>query len=191
MGGRPFNFIQIVFHSVIRNERALFPALVPMNIRRRIQKFASMETPTGLSWIVDVEEAARGRPFFCRYGWMDFMEHHSVRHGYIILFRYAGGSKFWVRIFDRDGTEIVYPSATILTEVQNNGIVYTSIKIKSTIVECGVSDHSVSFFRKELSESTVSGRQPVALPASLLKDNKLMLNNKQTSVEWVVLEARA
>ncbi|KAM7262143.1 hypothetical protein ACFE04_021220 [Oxalis oulophora] len=109
------------------------------------------------------------------------MEHHSVRHGYTILFRYAGGSKFRVRIFDRDGTKIVYPSATILTEFQNNGIVCASAKIKSTIVECGVSDHGVPFFRKELSESAVSGRQPVALPASLLKDNKLMLNNTYKS----------
>ncbi|KAM7265717.1 hypothetical protein ACFE04_003400 [Oxalis oulophora] len=147
MGGRPFNFIQIVFHSVLRNERA----------------------------------AARGRLFFYGYGWMDFMEHHSVRHGYTLHFRYAGGSKFRVRIFDRDCTEIVYPSAPILTEVQNNGIVCASAKIKSTIVECCVFDHGVPFFKKELSESAVSGRQPVALPASLLKDNKIMLNNKYKS----------
>ncbi|KAM7265214.1 hypothetical protein ACFE04_002897 [Oxalis oulophora] len=156
MGGRPFNFIQIVFHMVLRNERAFFPALVPRNIRRRIEKIASLETPTALSWIVDVGEVASSKLFFCGYTWIDFMEHHSVRHGYTLLFRYAGGSKFRVRIFDRDGMEIVYPSAPILTEVQNNGI-------------------------KELSESTVSGRQLVALLASLLKDNKFMFNNKYKS----------
>ncbi|KAM7264291.1 hypothetical protein ACFE04_001974 [Oxalis oulophora] len=148
MGGRPFNLIQIVFHSVLRNERALFPALVPRNIRRRLQKIASLETPTALSWIVDVGEAAGGRLFFCGYGWKDFMEHHSVGHGCTLLFRYVGGSMF---------------------------------RIKSTIVECGVSHHGVPFFKKELSESAVSGRQPVALPASLLKDNKFMLNNKYKS----------
>ncbi|KAM7266110.1 hypothetical protein ACFE04_019494 [Oxalis oulophora] len=181
MGCRRFNFIRIVLHSVIRNEFVLFSAFVPKNIRMRIQKSASLETPTGLSWIVEVGEAATGRPFFFGYGWMDFMEHHFDRYGNTILFRYAGGSKFLVGIFDRKGTEIVYPSAAILTEVQNNGIVRASAKIKSTIMECGVSDHGVAFFRKELSESAVSGRQLVAIPASLLKDNKLILNNKYKS----------
>ncbi|KAM7262122.1 hypothetical protein ACFE04_021199 [Oxalis oulophora] len=142
MGGRPLNFIQIMFHSVLCNQRVLFPTLILRNIRRRLHKIASLETPTGLSWIAEVGAAGSGRRFFCEYGWMDFMEHHSVGHGCPLLFR---------------------------------------LDQRSWNVECGVSEHGVPFFKKELSKSGVSGKQSVALPASFLKDNNLLLNNKYKS----------
>ncbi|KAM7260606.1 hypothetical protein ACFE04_011279 [Oxalis oulophora] len=179
MARRSFNFIQVMFLNVLQMHRALFPHVVPRTIRNILHNFASLETPTGLSWIVEVGATAGGKLKFCGYGWMDFMEHHSVGHRFSLLFRYAGGCKFLVKIFNSNGGEIVYPSAPVKTTVvQNNGIDSASTKIRSTIIESGVSRHGVPFFKKQLTESTVTRRQPVALSASFLKDNNLLLNKK-------------
>ncbi|KAM7250613.1 hypothetical protein ACFE04_022496 [Oxalis oulophora] len=182
MAPHHFNFIHVLFYTFLDMHRALFPPLVPRRIRKIVHNYASLETPTGLSWIVGVVAAAGGRLKFCGVGWMDFMEHHSVRPGWSLLFTYAGGSKFRVKIFKSNGGEIVYPSFPVkMIVVQNNGIVCSSTKTRSTIIECGVSDHGVAFFNKHLTESAVTGKQPIAFPTSFLRENKLLLNKKYKS----------
>ncbi|KAM7277788.1 hypothetical protein ACFE04_004922 [Oxalis oulophora] len=149
MARRSFNFIQVVFLTVLQMHRALFPPMVPRIISNKLHNYASLETPTGLSWMVEVGVTAGGRLKFCGYGWKDFMEHHSVGHRFSLLFRYAGGCKFLVRIFNSNGGEIVNPSAPVQTTVvQNNGIDSASTKIRSTIIESGVSGHGMPFFKK-------------------------------------------
>ncbi|KAM7261549.1 hypothetical protein ACFE04_020626 [Oxalis oulophora] len=109
--------------------------------------------------IVEVGVTAGGRLKFCGYGWMDFMEHHSIGHRFSLLFRYAGGCKFLVKIFNSNGGEIIYPSAPVKTTVvQNNGIYSALLRLdqRSSKVVC----------------------LDMAFPASFLKDNKLLLNKK-------------
>ncbi|KAM7273142.1 hypothetical protein ACFE04_027806 [Oxalis oulophora] len=191
MGRRHFNFIHVLFYTFLDMHRALFPPRVPRRIRNRVHNYASLETPTGLSWVVEVATAAGGRLKFCGYGWMDFVEHHSVRQGWSLMFTYAGGSKFRVKIFKSNGAEIFYPSALVkMNVVQNNGIASSSSKTRSTIIECGMSNHGVAYFNKHLTESAVTGKQPVAFPASFLRDNKLLLNkNYKTCIVHIPVGA--
>ncbi|KAM7261688.1 hypothetical protein ACFE04_020765 [Oxalis oulophora] len=159
--------------------RGLFPPVVPGIMRNKLGNYASLETPTGLSWMVEVGVTIGGRFNFCGYGWKDFMEHNSVGHRFSLHFKYVGGYKFLVRIFNRCGGEIVYPSVLVQTTVvPNNGIDSASTKIRTTIIESGVSGHGVPFFKKQLTESAVTGSQPVTISASFVKDNKLLLNKK-------------
>ncbi|KAM7252294.1 hypothetical protein ACFE04_024177 [Oxalis oulophora] len=160
MGRRHFNFIHVLFYTFLDMHRALFPPRVPRRIRNRVHNYASLETPTGLSWVVEVASA-------------------------------AGGSKFRVKIFKSNGAEIFYPSAPVkMNVVQNNGIASSSSKTRSTIIECGMSDHGVAYFNKHLTESAVTGKQPVAFPASFLRDNKLLLNkNYKTCIVHIPVGA--
>ncbi|XP_056175461.1 B3 domain-containing transcription factor VRN1-like [Syzygium oleosum] len=42
-------------------------------------------------------------------GWRKFMEHYSIDHGHLIVFKYEGDSIFRVIIFDKSASEIDYP----------------------------------------------------------------------------------
>ncbi|KAM7262720.1 hypothetical protein ACFE04_000403 [Oxalis oulophora] len=107
------------------------------------------------------------------------MEHHFVGHGCTLMFRYGSGCKFHVCRFDPSRAKIVYPSGSVKTiAVQKNGMGSHSSKIRSTIVNCSVSEHGVPLFKKDLSYSVVTGNQHMAFPASFLKDNNLLLNKK-------------
>ncbi|KAM7259759.1 hypothetical protein ACFE04_015500 [Oxalis oulophora] len=173
MAHRSFHFIKVMWLTVLKMQRALFPPVVPRIIRNKLCNYASLETPTGLSWMVEVGVTVGGRLYFCGYGWKDFMEHNSVGHRFSLHFRYAGGCKFLVRIFNRSGGRIDYPGVLVQTTV-----VPKNPKIRTTIIESGVSGHGVPFFKKQLTKSAVTGSQPVAIPASFLEDNKLLLNKK-------------
>ncbi|XP_061366246.1 B3 domain-containing transcription factor VRN1-like [Gastrolobium bilobum] len=43
-------------------------------------------------------------------GWKEFVENYSLDHGYLVLFKYEGTSRFDVLILDQSALEIDYPS---------------------------------------------------------------------------------
>ncbi|KAB1205490.1 B3 domain-containing transcription factor VRN1 [Morella rubra] len=69
---------------------------------------AILTVPNGCTWQVGLEKA--DKKIWFHDGWKDFVEHHSILHGYFLVFKYEGNSKFHVLIFDMTATEIQYPS---------------------------------------------------------------------------------
>jgi hypothetical protein len=45
-------------------------------------------------------------------GWVDFVDKYSIKCGYFLVFKYEGGSRFRVRIFDLSTMEIDYPNSS-------------------------------------------------------------------------------
>jgi hypothetical protein len=68
---------------------------------------ATLTVPYGHSWQVGLEKA--NKKIWFHHGWQDFVEYHSIRCGYFLVFRYDGNSKFRVLVLDDSATEIQYP----------------------------------------------------------------------------------
>ncbi|XP_043805911.1 B3 domain-containing transcription factor VRN1-like isoform X3 [Manihot esculenta] len=51
-------------------------------------------------------------------GWQEFAKHHSLDHGYFLVFKYEGHGHFCVFILDKSASEIQYPCEGICTADQ-------------------------------------------------------------------------
>ncbi|XP_059279983.1 uncharacterized protein LOC132033871 isoform X2 [Lycium ferocissimum] len=60
-----------------------------------------LEGPAGISWQVGVEQIEGD--FFFRRGWPDFVKKNNLEYGDFLTFCYAGNSKFYVRLYGKDG----------------------------------------------------------------------------------------
>ncbi|XP_022857241.1 B3 domain-containing transcription factor VRN1-like [Olea europaea var. sylvestris] len=64
----------------------------------------------GALWCVRLEKVEESLWF--NDGWEKFVDDHSVRYGYFLLFKYfllSGNSNFNVNVFDLTATEVYYP----------------------------------------------------------------------------------
>ncbi|MED6139998.1 hypothetical protein PIB30_088990 [Stylosanthes scabra] len=66
-----------------------------------------LKVPNGTEWKVYLEKHDDETWF--QNGWKEFVEHHSLQHGDLLVFRFEGTSHFNVTIFDMSATEIDYP----------------------------------------------------------------------------------
>ncbi|XP_060198652.1 B3 domain-containing protein REM9-like isoform X2 [Lycium barbarum] len=60
-----------------------------------------LEGPAGISWPVGVEQIEGD--FVFRRGWQDFVKKKNLEYGDFLTFCYAGNSKFYVRLYGKDG----------------------------------------------------------------------------------------
>ncbi|MED6153099.1 hypothetical protein PIB30_098307 [Stylosanthes scabra] len=66
-----------------------------------------LKLPNGTEWKVYLEK--HDERIWFQNGWKEFVEHHSLQHGDLLVFRFEGASHFDVTIFDMSATEIDYP----------------------------------------------------------------------------------
>jgi hypothetical protein len=81
--------------------------------RKFVEKFgeglsdiANVAVPNGNEWQVGITKEHNNIWF--DEGWQEFVEHHSIGSGYLVVFRYRGDSNFSVLIFDMTACEIQY-----------------------------------------------------------------------------------
>ncbi|XP_059279986.1 B3 domain-containing protein At3g06220-like isoform X1 [Lycium ferocissimum] len=60
-----------------------------------------LEGPAGRSWQVGVEQIESD--LFFKRGWPDFVEENNLEYGDFLTFCYAGNSKLYVKIYEKDG----------------------------------------------------------------------------------------
>ena len=68
---------------------------------------AKVIAPCGHAWQIGLTKDQSNIWF--DEGWEKFVEHHSIRYGYLLLFAYRGCCNFSVLIFDMSACEIPYP----------------------------------------------------------------------------------
>ena len=68
---------------------------------------AKVIAPCGHAWQIGLTKDQSNIWF--DEGWQKFVEHHSIRYGYLLLFAYRGCCNFSVLIFDMSACEIPYP----------------------------------------------------------------------------------
>ncbi|KAB1199849.1 B3 domain-containing transcription factor VRN1 [Morella rubra] len=102
---QPSNGLIEADHQVSPIKR--IPAKFVREFGDELSASATLTLPNGQIWQVGLEEA-HSKIWF-QEGWRDFVEHHSIDHGYFLVFRYEGNSNFSVLVFDQTSTEIQYP----------------------------------------------------------------------------------
>ncbi|KAM7265056.1 hypothetical protein ACFE04_002739 [Oxalis oulophora] len=76
----------------------------------KMNDYVSIETPSGLSWIVAVGKKTNGNFFLHGLGCSDFRDHHKLDLGSVLIFECQRPTKLSVTIFDETDLEITYPS---------------------------------------------------------------------------------
>ncbi|KAI6678421.1 hypothetical protein NL676_039217 [Syzygium grande] len=106
---RPHFFKVILSHTLESGKLG-----IPKSFLRRHGKDLSglvlLKVAGGSTWPVKLEKSDSDVVWLWK-GWRNFMEHYSIGHGHLIVFKYEGGSIFRVIIFDKSASEIDYPSS--------------------------------------------------------------------------------
>ncbi|XP_030553495.1 B3 domain-containing transcription factor VRN1-like [Rhodamnia argentea] len=88
---------------------------IPKNFLRRCGKDLSnsvlLEVPDGSTWTIELEKCNNDMVLLWK-GWREFMEHYSIGHGHLLVFKYEGSSAFRVIIFNKSASEIDYWSSS-------------------------------------------------------------------------------
>ena len=87
-------------------------------IRDELSGVATLTVPDGHVWRVGLRKV--DNKFWFEDGWHGFLEHYSIRVGYLLVFRYEGNSAFCVFIFNLNTSEINYQSAALGGNQRNN-----------------------------------------------------------------------
>ncbi|RZC44828.1 hypothetical protein C5167_037773 [Papaver somniferum] len=74
------------------------PVKVVRKIGRTLSDIVALRTANGKLWNVELKRS-EGKVWFHK-GWMEFIEHHSLRDGHVLGITYNGNSQFFVRITD-------------------------------------------------------------------------------------------
>ncbi|XP_062152445.1 B3 domain-containing transcription factor VRN1-like [Alnus glutinosa] len=107
MAGRPSHFFKTIVPSNINDQKLRIPESFVRQFEDELSAVATLTVPYGHSWQVGLEKAKK--KIWFHHGWQDFVEYHSIRCGYFLIFRYDGNSKFRVLVLDDSATEIQYP----------------------------------------------------------------------------------
>ncbi|KAF8019541.1 hypothetical protein BT93_G0280 [Corymbia citriodora subsp. variegata] len=106
---RPHFFKIILSHTLESGKLG-----IPKSFLRRYGKDLSglvlLKVAGGLTWPVKLEKGDNDVVWLWK-GWRKFMDHYSIGHGHLLVFKYEGDSVFRVIIFDKSASEIDYPSS--------------------------------------------------------------------------------
>ncbi|XP_022986547.1 B3 domain-containing transcription factor VRN1-like isoform X1 [Cucurbita maxima] len=114
---RPY-FHKLVLSSTIQARKLRIPETFVRMIRDELSGVATLTVPDGHVWRVGLRKV--DNKFWFEDGWHGFLEHYSIRVGYLLVFRYEGNSAFCVFIFNLNTSEINYQSAALGGNQRNN-----------------------------------------------------------------------
>ncbi|XP_020961332.1 B3 domain-containing transcription factor VRN1-like [Arachis ipaensis] len=110
---KPVHFFKILLPRTILDGKIVSKSImmIPRKFVReygeRLSNKVVLKLPNGTKWEVYLEKHD-GR-IWLQNGWKEFVEHHSLRFGDLLVFRFDGTSHFNVFICDMSATEIDYP----------------------------------------------------------------------------------
>ncbi|KAF7810930.1 transmembrane protein 45B [Senna tora] len=107
----PAHFFKIILPTTILDKKLRIPMTF---IKDQGDGFSSssivtLSDPNLREWKIGLEKSEEEEDVWLSEGWEKFMEYYSITKQNILVFRYEGGSKFHVLIFDMSGSEIQYP----------------------------------------------------------------------------------
>ncbi|XP_038877913.1 B3 domain-containing transcription factor VRN1-like [Benincasa hispida] len=112
------HFHKLVLSSTIQARKLRIPETFVRMIRDELSAVATLTVPDGHVWRVGLRKS--DNKFWFEDGWQGFLEHYSIRVGYLLVFRYEGNSAFCVFIFNLNTSEINYQSAALGSNQRNN-----------------------------------------------------------------------
>ncbi|CAA2948776.1 B3 domain-containing transcription factor VRN1-like [Olea europaea var. sylvestris] len=162
-------FFKVILPSITSLQKLKIPNKFVRRYGHQLSNVVRLTDSIGALWCVRLEKVEESLWF--NDGWDKFVEDHSVRYGYFLLFKYTGNSNFNVHVFDLTATEVYYPPngkrKFEKTNTQKNSISDDSVKsldpftgkpLIPPIVEEHSDDDSVKIL------SSIGGK-PVACPS--------------------------
>ncbi|KAL3741463.1 hypothetical protein ACJRO7_017012 [Eucalyptus globulus] len=104
------HFFKIVLSRALESGKLGIPKSFLRRYGKDLSGLVLLKVPGGSTWPVKLEKSDDGKVWLWK-GWRGFMEHYSIGHGHLLVFKYEGDSVFHVIIFDKSASEIDYPSS--------------------------------------------------------------------------------
>ncbi|KAM1002724.1 hypothetical protein ACFX2I_003145 [Malus domestica] len=99
-------FHKLIVSSTLQAKQLRIPESFVQKFRNELSAIAKLTVPDGRVWHVGIKKV--DNKFWFHGGWLEFIEHYSIRVGYFLTFRYEGRSSFTVHIFNLKTAEINY-----------------------------------------------------------------------------------
>ncbi|KAM1106230.1 hypothetical protein ACFX13_003171 [Malus domestica] len=99
-------FHKLIVSSTLQAKQLRIPESFVQKFRNDLSTIAKLTVPDGRVWHVGIKKV--DNKFWFHGGWLEFIEHYSIRVGYFLTFRYEGHSSFTVHIFNLKTAEINY-----------------------------------------------------------------------------------
>ncbi|KAM1453412.1 hypothetical protein EV1_003052 [Malus domestica] len=99
-------FHKLIVSSTLQAKQLRIPESFVQKFRNELSTIAKLTVPDGRVWHVGIKKV--DNKFWFHGGWLEFIEHYSIRVGYFLTFRYEGRSSFTVHIFNLKTAEINY-----------------------------------------------------------------------------------
>ncbi|KAI4326452.1 hypothetical protein MLD38_031765 [Melastoma candidum] len=101
------HFFKIFLRDDILTTRLGIPRKFARKYGGCLSDSVCLMVPRGDCWEVRLEN--KDGTIFLRDGWAEFVKHYQISHGCFAVFRFEGGSRFQVIIFNGTACEIDYP----------------------------------------------------------------------------------
>ncbi|XP_048141069.1 B3 domain-containing transcription factor VRN1-like isoform X1 [Rhodamnia argentea] len=102
------HFFKIVLSQTLESGKLGIPKSFLRRYGKDLEGSVLLKVPGGSTWPVELEKRGNDMVWLWK-GWRKFMEHYSIGHGHVTVFKYEGDSIFHVIIFDKSASEIDYP----------------------------------------------------------------------------------
>ncbi|KAJ8766667.1 hypothetical protein K2173_001187 [Erythroxylum novogranatense] len=113
----PCLFYKLIVASILQEKR-LIPGKFINKYGDEICPIATLSVPSGLKWQVKLQKS--NEKLWFQEGWQEFVDYHSVRAGFLMIFKYEGRSHFNVHIYDLTVSEINYSCGALGSLQQNH-----------------------------------------------------------------------
>lgn len=105
------HFFKIILPCILDYKKLRIPNKFVRRYGEELSGVAKVIVPSGHAWEIGLTKDQSNIWF--DEGWQKFVEHHSIRFGYLLVFAYRGCCNFSVLIFDMSGCEIQYPCPSV------------------------------------------------------------------------------
>ncbi|XP_048135266.1 B3 domain-containing transcription factor VRN1-like isoform X2 [Rhodamnia argentea] len=106
------HFFKIILSDTLQSGKLGIPKKFLGRYGKDLSSLVLLKVPGSSTWRIGVEKPNDGTVWLWK-GWREFMQHYSVGHGHLIVFKYEGNSSFHMMIFDKSASEIDYSSSGI------------------------------------------------------------------------------
>ncbi|KAF8019843.1 hypothetical protein BT93_G0515 [Corymbia citriodora subsp. variegata] len=101
------HFFKIILSDTLESGKLGIPKKFLGRYGKDLSSLVLLKVAGSSTWTIGVEKCNNGTVWLWK-GWREFMQHYSISHGHLVVFKYTGNSTFCVIIFNKSASEIDY-----------------------------------------------------------------------------------
>ncbi|KAF8019542.1 hypothetical protein BT93_G0281 [Corymbia citriodora subsp. variegata] len=106
------HFFKIILSNTLESGKLGIPKKFLGRYGKDLSSLVLLKVVGSSTWTIGVEKRENGTVWLWK-GWREFMQHYSIGHGHLVVFKYIGNSTFRAIIFDKSALEIEYSVSSI------------------------------------------------------------------------------